>query len=135
MNERTYRRVFRQFLNDYWGAFHELLEAQSVNPKMLAGSLFDAVIAAHRRFVAVADGFDSPVNRLDRLWRRVAEHRTATPDAPLTAREVTHARAQFEAIYDGLEARGTLYPLASKTVHDGAVHGTPRTRLRPDAAA
>ena len=135
MNERTYRRVFRQFLNDYWGAFHEVLEAQSVNPRMLAGSLFDAVIAAHRRFVAAGDGFGSPVDRLDRLWRRVAERRAATPDAPLTAREVTHARAQFEAIYDGLEARGALYPLASKTVHDGAVHGTPRTRLRPDSAA
>ena len=135
MNERTYRRVFAQFLNDYWGAFHEVLEAQSVNPRMLAGSLFDAMIAAHRRFVAVGDGFGPPVDRLDRLWRLVAEHRDATPDAPLSAREVAHARAQFEAIYDGLAARGTLYPLASKKVHDRAVHGTPRTPLRADSAA
>ena len=135
MNERTYRRVFAQFLNDYWGAFHEVLEAQSVNPRMLAGSLFDAMITAHRRFVAVGDGFGSPVDRLDRLWRLVAEHRAETPDAPLSAREVAHARAQFEAIYDGFAARGTLYPLAAKNVHDGAIHGTPRTRLRPDSAA
>jgi hypothetical protein len=135
MNERTYRRVFAQFLNDYWGAFHEVLEAQSVNPRMLAGSLFDAMILAHRRFAAVGDGFGPPVERLDRLWQAVAEHRDATPDAPLTAREVAHAREQFEAIYDGLAARGTLYPLAAKKVHDGAVHGTPRTPLRPDSAA
>ena len=135
MNERTYRRVFAQFLNDYWGAFHEVLEAQSVNPRMLAGSLYDDMIAAHRRFAAAGAGFGSPVDRLDRLWRHVTERRAATTDAPLSARDVAHARAQFEAIYDGFAARGTLYPLAAKKVLDGAVHGTPRTPLRPDAAA
>jgi hypothetical protein len=130
-----YRRVFAQFLNDYWGAFHEVLEAQSVNPKMLAGSLFDDMIGAHRRFVALGDAFGPPVDRLDGLWRHVTERRDATRDAPLSSREVAHARAQFEEIYDGLAARGTLYPLAARKVHAAAVHGTPRTPLRPDSAA
>ena len=120
MNERTFRRVFAQFLNDYWGAFHEALEAQSVNPKMLAGSLFDDMIAAHRRFVGLGDGFGSPVDRLDGLWRHVTERRDTTRDAPLSAREVAHARAQFEAIHDGLAARGTLFPLAARKVHTAA---------------
>jgi len=135
MNERTYRKVFEQFLNDYWGAFHEVLEAQSVNPKRLAGSLFDDLIAAHRRFAAVAKAPRANMARLDRLWTLVTARRAEAPDAPLSAREVMWARMQFEAIYDALTARGTLYPLASKQVHARAVHGTPRTPLRPDAAA
>jgi hypothetical protein len=135
MNERTYRRIFAQFLNDYWGAFHEVLEAQSVNPRMLADSLYRDMIAAHRRFAAAGDSFGPPIDRLDRLWRHVTERREATADAPLSAGDVAHAREQFESIYDGLAARGTLYPLAAKKVHAGAVHGTPRTPLRPDSAA
>ena len=135
MNERTYRRVFEQFLNDYWGAFHEVLEAQSVNPKKLAGSLFDAVIAAHSRFATVAEGDPAVIEHLDRLWHQVLARRAATPGAPLSAREVIYARAHFEAIYDALSARGKLYPLAAEAAHAEARHGTPRTALRPDAAA
>ena len=135
MNEWTYRRVFDQFLNDYWGAFHEVLEAQSVNPKRLAGSLFDALMDAHRRFSAVAQPLRTEVARLDQLWSAVCARRAETPDAPLTTREVIYARVYFEAVYDAFVARGTIYPLASKEVHAQARHGTPRTPLRPDAAA
>ena len=135
MNERSYRRIFELFLNDYWGAFHEVLEAQSVNPNRLAGSLFDAVVLAHRRFAATAGRWAPALNELELLWRRVIERRQTSPDAPLSAREIALARAHFEAIYDALAARGTLYPLASEDVHSQATHGTPRTPLRPDAAA
>jgi hypothetical protein len=135
MNQRTYRRVFQQFLNEYWGAFHEVLEAQSVNPKLLAGSLFDDLAEAHRRFAAAAPGIGSDLDRLGRLWEMVATKRQGTPDAPLSAREIDCARAIFESIYDGFVARGELYSLASAEVHAAALHGTPRTRLRPDAVA
>ena len=134
MNERRYRRLFEQFLNDYWGAFHEVLEAQSVNPQKLAASLFDALVDAHARFAAIADGLGPDVDRLERLWAAILDRRAETPDAPLTAREIAHARIQFEALYDGFAARGALYPLASRKVHAAAIHGTPRTRLRADAA-
>lgn len=134
MTERTYRRLFEQFLNDYWGAFHEVLEAQSVNPKMLAASLFEDLVEAHRRFATIAANIGPDVERLERLWRHVHERREEISDAPLTAREVAHARAQFESLYDGFAARGTLYPMVSRKVHAAAVHGTPRTPLRPDAA-
>jgi hypothetical protein len=134
MNERKYRRLFEQFLNDYWGAFHEVLEAQSVNPRMVAGSLFDALLHAHTRFAVVADGLGPELERLERLWSQIADRRAETPGAPLTAREVAHARVQFEALYDGFVARGTLYPLASRKAHAAAVHGTPRMPLRADAA-
>lgn len=36
MDETTYRRLLTQCLNEYWGACHEVLEAQSVNARMLA---------------------------------------------------------------------------------------------------
>ena len=70
MNERRYRSLFEQFLNDYWGAFHEVLEAQSVNPQKLAASLFDALVDAHARFAA---GCGQPQardieHRLEHLW-------------------------------------------------------------------
>ena len=135
MNQRAYRRVFQQFLNEYWGAFHEVLEAQSVNPKMLGGSLFDRLVDAHRRFAAVATGVGPDLDRLGRLWNLVAAKRQETRDAPFSAREIECARALFESIYDALVARGELYSLASAEVHARALHGTPRTRLRPDAVA
>jgi hypothetical protein len=135
MNERTYRQVFEQFLNDYWGAFHEVLEAQSVNPRMLAGSLFGDLTGAHARFAAAGKTLGADIDRLKQLWRVVASRRQETPDAPLSAREIMWARMQFEAIYDALAARGKIYPAASKRIHASARHGTPRTPLRPDAAA
>lgn len=134
MNERKYRQVFAQFLNDYWGAFHEVLEAQSVNPKMLAPPLFDAVVEAHRRFAAQKGVMDPAVVRLGGLWDHIRGRREATPHAPLSAREVAHARALFETIYDALVARGKVYPRVGGEVLSQAIHGNPRAPLRADAA-
>jgi hypothetical protein len=135
MDESTYRQVFGQFLNDYWGAFHEVVEAQSVNPHKLADSLFDALVAAHQRFVAARDGADTPLGRLGHLWFQVAQRRRDTLDAPLSAREVAHAREQFEAIYDELMAAGKRLGEAGQDVAAQARHGTPRWPLRADAAS
>ena len=134
MDEKTYRTLFAQFLNEYWGAFHEALEAQTVNPRMLADSLFDAVVAAHQRFAAARGGVDPAVETLGRLWAHVAERRNVTFEAPLSAREVEHARTQFETIYDTLVIHGKAYPKAGTDVVSHAVHGTPRSPLRADAA-
>jgi hypothetical protein len=134
MDERTYRTLLTLFLNDYWGAFHEALEAQSVNPRMLAEPLFDALMAAHERFAAARDGVDPAVERLGRLWRHIAERRTVTVEAPFSAREVEHARAQFETIFDTLAAQGKPYAKTRLDVVSHAAHGTPRTPLRADAA-
>ncbi|MBI3050459.1 MAG: hypothetical protein HYY76_19365 [Acidobacteria bacterium] len=134
MDQNTYRKVFTEFLNGYWGAFHEALEAQSVNPRMLADPLFNAVVSAHRRFAAVRDGVDPAVERLGRLWRHVAERRKVTFEAPLSAREVAQAREEFKTIYDTLVALGQAYPESAREVVSHAVHGTPRTPLRADAA-
>jgi hypothetical protein len=134
IDETTYRALLSQFLNDYWGAFHEALEAQSVNPRMLADSLFDALVAAHERCVAARHGVDEALERLGRLWNHVAERRTVTVEAPLSAREVEYARAQFETMYDTLITQGTRYHKAAVDVVSRAIHGTPRMRLRADAA-
>ena len=134
MTETTYRQVFTQFLNEYWGAFHEALEAQSVNPNRLAPSLFGAVVAAHRRF-ATRKGFVEPgVDGLATLWRTVGERRASSPDAPLTAREIAFARTQFEMVYDALMARGQVFGRAAGDALSGATHGHPRGVLRADAA-
>ena len=134
MDQNTYRKLFTEFLNSYWGAFHEVLEAQSVNPRILADPLFNALIDAHRRFAAVRDGVDPAVERLGRLWRHVAERRTVTFEAPLSAREVGQARREFKTIYDTLMAHGKAYPDSAREVVSHAAHGTPRTPLRVDAA-
>ena len=134
MDEETYRTLLAQFLNEYWGAFHEALEAQSVNPRMLADPLFNALTAAHERFAAARDGVDPAVERLGRLWRHVAERRTVTVEAPLSAHEVEHARTQFETIFDTLVTHGKPYPKTRADVVSLAAHGTPRTPLRADAA-
>ena len=134
LDETTYRALFTQFLNEYWGAFHEALETQSVNPRMLADPVFDELVAAHQRFAVARGGLDPAVERLERLWRHVAERRTVTFEAPLSAHEVEHARTQFEAIYDTLIAQGDGYPEAGREVVSRAVHGTPKTPLRADAA-
>lgn len=134
MNEATYRKRFMQFLNDYWGAFHEAVEAQSVNPRILADPVFGAVVEAHQRFAALGDGADPAIERLGRLWRHVAERRTVTVEAPLSSREVGHARTQFETIFDTFLAQGEPYPKARIDIVSHAVHGTPRTALRADAA-
>jgi hypothetical protein len=134
MIETRYRQVFEQFLNDYWGAFHELLEAQSVNPHRLAPSLFDQVVAAHGRFAASTTFAAPAIARLGRLWEVVATRRAGTKDAALSAREIAFARAQFEEIYDTLAARGTLFPKVAAGVLAQAPHAHPRAPLRADAA-
>jgi hypothetical protein len=134
MDEKAYRKTFTQFLNEYWGAFHEALEAQSVNPRMLADPLFDALVQSHERFAAARAGVDPAVEHLGRLWKHVADRRSVTVEAPLSAREIEHARTQFETIFDTLLAKGTPYPRAGTDVVSHAVHGTPRTPLRADAA-
>jgi hypothetical protein len=134
MDETAYRRLFTQFLNGYWGAFHEALETQSVNPRMLADPVFDALVDAHERFAALREGMDPAVERLGRLWRHVAERRTVTFEAPLSAHEVEHARTQFETIYDTFIAHGKAYPNAGTDVVSHALHGTPRMPLRADTA-
>jgi len=134
MTEAKYVKTFTQFLNDYWGAFHEVLEAQSVNPHHLAPSLFDALTAAHRRFAGL-DGFGrSAINALGRLWDVVGERRRTNPHAPLLPREIQSARAQFEAIHDALMARGKLFPLAAADALEHAQHAHPRAPLRADPA-
>ena len=135
MDKATYRRVFTQFLNNYWGAFHEVLEAQSVNPQVLAAPLFEALVAQHERFTAPSDGAVGPaLEGLGRLWRHVAERRKVTIEAPLSAREVAHAREQFERIYDALAARGAAYPNVRAEVLSHVLHGHPRAPLRADPA-
>ena len=134
VDERTYRRLFTQFLNEYWGAFHEVLEAQSVNPRMLADPLLNALVVAHQQFAAARDGVDPAVERLGRLWKHVADRRAVTVEAPLSAHEVEHARTQFETIFDTLLAQGKPYTKVGTDVVSHAMHGTPRTRLRGDAA-
>jgi hypothetical protein len=106
----------------------------SVNPHWLAPSLFDALSAAHRRFVSVNGFAGSAIERLGGLWDAVAERRRATPHAPLSAREIQYARAQFETIYDAMMARGEVFPRAAATVLTRALHAHPRATLRPDAA-
>jgi hypothetical protein len=134
MTETKYAKVFAQFLNEYWGAFHEVLEAQSVNPHRLAPSLFDTLMTAHRRFAAV-DGFaGGALERLGGLWDVVAARRTTTAHAPLSAREIQFARAQFEAIHDLLMARGKVFPRAAAEALTHAAHAHPRAALRADSA-
>ena len=132
MDATEHQTLLAQFLNDYWGAFHEVLEAQSVNPRFLADSLFDELLAAHERFAAAHAGVNSAVERLGRLWTHARERRTVTIEAPLSVREVEHARTQFETIYDALIA-GKAYR-AEADVPSHAAHGTPRMPLRVDSA-
>jgi hypothetical protein len=134
MTETTYAKVFTQFLNEYWGAFHEVLEAQSVNPHWLAPPLFDELIAAHRQFASLEGFVRRPVERLSTLWDTVAARRRDDVDAPLTAREIRYARAQFETIHDLLMARGKVFPRAAADALAHAVHAHPRAALRADAA-
>jgi hypothetical protein len=134
MDETTYRNLLAQFLNDYWGAFHEVLEAQSVHPRFLAASLFDAVVAAHERFAAARNGLDPAVDRLGHLWNDVSDRRVRIVDAALSAREIEHARTQFGLIFDALLAQGKPYENAVFEISAQAAHGTPRTPLRADAA-
>jgi len=107
MNAQRYRNTLTQFLNDYWGAFHEVLEAQSVMPSRVSGPLFADLLEEHRCFAANSLGVaQSAVENLERVWKRVEDHRTFAPDAPLSPEQILEARDYFEEIYDALFALG-----------------------------
>jgi hypothetical protein len=127
--------VFAQFLNGYWSAFHEALEAQSVTPRRLAGSLFEALQSEHRNFEAIYAG--SATNALADLrdiWHDIEARRYQWPDAALTQEQVAKGLRSFEEIYDSLMSQGQRFPTARNDILKHAPHGNPRERLRADAA-
>jgi hypothetical protein len=135
MDERQFEAVFAQFLNGYWGAFHELIEAESVKPERLANSLLQAVVDQHAAFAASCPAFArQSVDALDRFWQQVLDHRVRVPDAPLTAEQLRLAHRELAAIYDVLMGLGRRFPEARGRVLARAVHGTPAAPLRADAA-
>jgi hypothetical protein len=135
MTESAFKQVFRQFLDKYWGAFHEALEAQSVTPRRLAGSLFDALQNEHRAFEELYIGpAKSAVDGLGHIWHDLHARRYQWPDPPLTHDEVTKALQLFKEIYNSLVHQGQRYPAARKDILKHAPHGTPKEPLRADAA-
>jgi hypothetical protein len=107
MTESAFKKVFTQFLNDYWGAFHEALEAQSVTPRRLAGSLFQTLQSEHRRFEAMYDGSakDSLAD-LGRIWHEIEARRFQWPDPAITEDDIAKALRSFKEIYDSLVRQG-----------------------------
>lgn len=135
MTEKTFKKVFSQFLNGYWGAFHEALEAQSVTPRRLAGSLFKALRAEHRMFEGMYVGrAKSALDGLENLWRDLEARRYQWPDPALTHADVAEAQRLFEELFDGLVLQGQTFPEAQKEILKHAPHGTPKGPLRADAA-
>jgi hypothetical protein len=134
MDEAVYGEVFKQFLYDYWGAFHEVLEAQSVTPKRLAGSLFSALRAQHRAFAAAYEG--SPrrdVATLGAIWQALEAERHHLPDLPLKHGDVIRARRCLERIYDALLRHGKAFGGTTAEILVHAPHGTPREPLQADS--
>jgi hypothetical protein len=135
MTESAFKQVFAQFLNGYWGAFHEALEAQSVTPRRLAKSLFEAVRLEHRSFEAMYLGSaKNALADLGRIWHDLEARRYQWPDAALTEEDITKALRSFEEIYGRLVRQGRRYSAARKDILEHAPHGSPRERLRVDAA-
>ncbi len=135
MTEPTFKNVFSQFLNGYWGAFHEALEAQAVTPRRLAGSLFNALHAEHRTFEGMYAGrAKSALDGLGDLWRDVEGRRYQWADPALTHDDVAKALRLFEEIFDSLLLQGETFPEARKEILKQAAHGTPKEPLRADAA-
>ena len=135
MNSKKYRQTLTQFLNNYWGAFHEVLEAQSVMPSRLSDSLFRDLLEEHRRFANTFPGVARlSVDELERLWTRIEEHRTVVPDAPLSPEQIRWAREQFEEIYETLLSLGEPFEALRAEVLAMARHGDPRKPLRADAS-
>lgn len=136
MKEQQFESVFRQFLDSYWGVFHELLEAESVRPDRLASSLFLHVVDQHARFAAVCpDEVRTHVDVLGDLWRQVLEHRRVVPDAALAPEQVQQAMGEFRTIYDVLYALGRRHRAARNRLIAEAAHATPRAPLRVDVAS
>jgi hypothetical protein len=134
MTEKTFNKVFTQFLNNYWSAFHEALEAQSVTPRRLAGSLFNALLAEHRAFEGMDVGpAKSAVDELGAIWHDVEAQRYQFPDPALTHDEVTKALQLFEEIYDSLVDQGQPFSATRNEILKHAPHGTPKEPLRADA--
>lgn len=135
MTEKTFQKAFSQFLENYWGAFHEALEAQSVTPKRLAGSLFNALLAEHRAFERIYSGHaKSALDGLGHIWHDVEARRFQWPDPPLTHDEIGKAHRLFDQIYDSLLLQGHKFTVAKKEILTRTRHGTPREPLQVDAA-
>jgi len=135
MTEKTFKKVLSQFLDNYWGAFHEALESQSVTPRRLAGSLFDALHAQHRAFEGAYVGpAKGALDELGHLWQDVEARRHRWPDPSLTHDDVTKALKLFGEIYDSLVDDGRQFPAALKEILKLAPHGSPKEPLRTDAA-
>lgn len=135
MTETTFKKIFTQFLDNYWGAFHEALEAQSVTPRRLAGSLFKALQAEHRTFEGIYVGrAKSALDGLGHIWHEVEARRYLWPDPALTHDDITKAQQLFEEIYDSLVHEDQKFSAARKEILKHAPHGTPKEPLRADAA-
>ena len=135
MTQDKFKNVLTQFLEKYWGAFHEALEAQSVTPRRLAGSLFNALQTEHRAFEAVYVGpAKSALDGLGHLWHDLEARGYEFPDPALTHDDVVKAQRLFEQIYNSLVHQGQPFEAVRKEILKHAPHGTPNDRLRADAA-
>jgi hypothetical protein len=135
MTESTFRKVLTQFVHNYWGAFHEALEAQSVTPRRLAGSLFEAVRSEHEAFEAMYVGPEKgAAAELGDIWRDVQSRRYEFADPALTHDDVARALQLFRRIYNSLVHEGQQYAATRQDVLKHAPHGTPNEPLRADAA-
>ena len=135
MTEMRFRKAFSQFLDNYWGAYHEVLEAQSVTPRRLAESLFKDLHAQHLAFAKVYTGSaKGALDELGRLWQDVEHGRVEFLDAALTHAQILKAQSLFEKIYRTLVHEGEKFGAARKDIVTHAPHGTPKEPLRADAA-
>jgi hypothetical protein len=136
LTEQAYRELLTHFLFQYWGAFHEALEAQSVTPTRLAGSLFENLCEAHRRFAALYQGPGTAiVAALGRMWDGLQARRYIQPDPPFRRDEAVRARDYFRQLHHQLIEDGSAYPAVTGDVVRQAPHGTPLDPLRADAAS
>jgi hypothetical protein len=136
MTEATYRKLLGEFLNVYWPAFHEAVEAQSVTPSRLAGSLFDGLVAAHKAFEAACDGrARAAVGELGQIWNGLRARRVVQPDPAFHAGEIGQAREHFRELYLALLAEGADYPEVTRRALQEGRHGTPLEPLRATPAS
>ncbi|MDE3154654.1 MAG: hypothetical protein KGN76_06100 [Acidobacteriota bacterium] len=136
MGDLEFRELLGQFLYDYWGAFHEAAEAQSVTADRLAGVLFERLRTAHDTFAARYTGqATDAVSALGWLWEAVDMRRTYRPDSPLKKEEIGKARRQFMKIYHDLirQSSGHLRTVEDLVSH--APHLTPLAPWHVDAAS
>ncbi len=135
MGNFEFRSLLGQFLNDYWGAFHEAVESQSVSPQRLAGSLFQDIQKAHDAFASRYRGeATTSLDALGWLWDAVDMRRTYRPDTPLKKEEIGKARRQFLKIYHDLLRQGDAYPDTVDEIVGHAPHLTPAAPWHVDAA-